>query len=116
MRHRYLEAFLGETKVAEAPVGPLTELTQGGLSALSVTEEGVSGDRGFRADALPAGCTIRRDNPDPCPACRYVHGNLADREPCTRCGSTAWTVSLVGDHGLGRLCGQCARAPQERLS
>lgn len=39
---------------------------------------------------LPAGCTIGKAKPAPCPACEYIHGDLPT---CKTCGAT-WTPSL----------------------
>lgn len=41
-----------------------------------------------------------------CPACGWIHGNLADRLTCGGCGLDTAIVSVVSMAG-DRLCGRC---------
>lgn len=41
-----------------------------------------------------------------CPACGWIHGNLAETQPCASCNATGAIVSVVSMAG-DRLCGRC---------
>lgn len=61
-----------------------------------------------KAIASPRACTLGQGSTTPCPACRYIHGDLGVRDPCADCRSVAWTVSLIGADGRRR-CSECLR-------
>jgi hypothetical protein len=51
-------------------------------------------------------CSMGRGFADPCPACRCVHGELAERLHCAQCGRDDWTLALVDAEG-SRRCRAC---------